>query len=79
MSCCICNRAGHDEELHGDEGVEILELRERVSDLERALGACERHVQAAIDGVVGPGKALTRIASVISATQAPGADRKVDE
>lgn len=37
MSCCICNKAGHDEELHGDEGIEILELRERCLRYERAL------------------------------------------
>lgn len=37
MSCCICNRAGHDEELHGAEGREILELREEVLRLRLAL------------------------------------------
>lgn len=37
MACCICNKAGHDEQLHGEEGEEILELRARCLRYERAL------------------------------------------
>lgn len=39
MACCIRNGAGHDEELHGEEGkeIEILELRERVLTLESGI------------------------------------------
>lgn len=33
MSCCICDKAGHDEEIHGEEGEEILALREQVAEL----------------------------------------------
>jgi hypothetical protein len=46
MACCICNRAGHDEELHGEEGEEILALRARNGVLAAVAEAAERLVLA---------------------------------
>lgn len=37
MSCSICDGAGHDEELHGKEGQEILQLREENRELRAIL------------------------------------------
>lgn len=53
MACCICDRAGHDEELHGEEGEEILTLRAETRTLRRAL----EDAAAVFDDIVAAEKA----------------------
>lgn len=47
MACSICNKAGHDEELHGDEGQELLQLREDNRRMRIALNTLLIHTAGA--------------------------------
>jgi hypothetical protein len=66
MACCICDRAGHDEELHGEEGAEILELREQVRTMRSLLQEC-------VNKKVGDGLRLRINRALMGSTQRQGA------
>lgn len=83
MSCSICNQAGHDEELHGEEGAEILDLRMRLGELQYEVDEyVRRNRSLKMSGVTYATPAVKRLAVALAKSrETPNArqDTKEDD